>query len=298
MVTLGHISAILDNLPLTKNDQALVDKFIRDPDGRGFLSVAEILKEFNYADESLELLQVGVAKHKRYTAARVVLARNFFERGMIEEALDMIENSPVNLHLNIMAQKIKLKSLLILNSEKKFRQVLDHLVSSNALDEECEGLGQDYYIDGFAKARAKYIQDLAKRGIIVNYSDTIESDVAISKHEHADTADYSVLPVDDIFASSSQDSCHSTVPMETETLAQVYEDQGQYSSALQVYSRLAKKYPNNSFYQHKIVEIIQLLKKTSAPEYLVNYGVVAKIEKFDLINFQMEVCRRFLQKLS
>jgi len=78
----------------------------------------------------------------------------------------------------------------------------------------------------------------------------------------------------------------------------VYEDQGQYSSALQVYSRLAKKYPNNSFYQHKIVENIQLLKRASAPEYFVNYGVVAKIEKFDLINFKMEVCRRFLQKLS
>ena len=98
MVTLGHVSVILDNLPLTRNDQALVDKFMHDPEGRGFLSVAEILKEFNYTDESLELLQIGVAKHKRYTAARVILARSFFDRGMIEEALDMIENSPVSLH--------------------------------------------------------------------------------------------------------------------------------------------------------------------------------------------------------
>ena len=175
--------------------------------------------------------------------------------------------------------------------------MLDHLVSSSALDEECEALGQDYYIDGFAKARSKYIQELANRGIVVNYADMPESDVASNKHEPKDTSDYSVLPVNDIFTPASNDS-QSSIVMETETLAQVYEDQGQYSSALQVYSRLAKKYPNNSFYQHKIVEIIQLLKKNSSPEYLVNFGVVAKIAKSDLINFKMEVCRKFLQKLS
>ncbi|MDE3268832.1 MAG: hypothetical protein OYH77_00940 [Pseudomonadota bacterium] len=299
MITLGHMAAILDNLPLTRNDRALVDKFIQDPDGRGFLSVAEILNEFNYTDESLELLQIGVAKHKRYTAARVVLAKSFFARGMIEEALDMIENSPVSLHLNIMAQKIKLKAMLILNNEKKFRQVLDHLISSNALDEECERLGQHYYIDGFAKARAGYIQDLSKRGIVVNYSDMTVSDANVSySHVKPAIADLAVLPVADIFSAGEQDRSPAAVVLETETMAQVYEDQGQYSSALQVYSRLAKKHPTNSFYQQKIVETIQLLKKTSNPEYLVNFGVVAKVEQYDRINFKMEVCRRFLQRLS
>ena len=292
----GYWLAILDNLPLTKNDLGLVQKFKQDPEGRGFLSVAEILKEHNYEEECLELLQIGVLKHKRFTAARVVLAREFFGRGMIEEALAMIEDSPVNLHLNILAQKIRLKSLLILGKEDCFRKVLTHLTQGNALDSECQRLGQSLYLEGFAQTKASFVQKLIKDGIIVNYSQTPN---AKEQEEHLPQSqsmtNYSVIPVDKIFF--KDDKSNAAFALETETLAQVYEDQGYYQGALKVYHRLAKKYPSNSIYRHKVIELTQLANNLHPTESGINYRDVAMIEQYDCVNFKLRVCRSFLQKL-
>lgn len=294
----GFWIALLDNFPLTKSDREIVARFRADPEGIGFLSLFEVLKSCGFQAESLELLQVGVAKHARFTAARVVLAKEFWQCGMAVEALTVITESPTNLTTNILAKKIELKALLITGDESGFRQVLNFLTTENALDTECERLAQGYYIEGFTKARSAFAEELVRNGVPVSLSSSQPPPSHEQKQQlPADTSNYWVMPVDEIFFAVEETSSVSPPDLETRTLAQIYEDQGHVARALQVYQRLLTKFPHNEFYRHRVIKLTQLVKKSAANDPILDPAVITKMEHLDRIDFKLEKCRYFLHKL-
>ena len=289
---------ILDNFPLIKSDRSLLERFRRDPDGRGFLSVAELLKACNFPAESLELLQSGVAAHPRFSAARVVLAREFFQRGMVCEALSIIEESPVNLKTNIMAQKIKLKSLLLLQREQEFCEVLDFLKMERAFDDECERLAQLFHRDGFAKTASVFAARLVADGIPVNITPPSPPPEITPEHRPPEVSNYWIMPVDEIFFSNNDKGSSSVAELETKAMAQVYEDQGNHAKALQIYRRLLAKLPHNEFLRHKVIELAQLVKKPKHHHLVLDAATISRIERLDQIDVKLKKCRNFLQKLT
>ena len=293
----AYYLAILDNFPLLKTDRVLLERFRRQPEGRGFLSVAELLKSCNFPDESLELLQSGVTAHPRFSAARVVLAREFFQRGMICEALSTIEASPVNLQTNIMAQKIKLKALLLLQQEQEFCAVLNALRLERALDDECEKIAQIFYRDGFSKAAAAFTQKLHAEGIHVNITPALPLVLPEEKPLPQEVSNYWIMPVDEIFFRSDDEVEGSVADLETKTMAQVYEDQGNHTRALQIYRRLLAKLPHNEFLRHKVIELAQLVKKPKGQHLVLDAATLSRIEELDQIELKLKKCRTFLQKL-
>ena len=294
----AYYLAILDNFPLMKTDRILLARFRRDPDGRGFLSIVELLKNCNFPDESLELLQSGVAAHPRFSAARVVLAREFFQRGMVCEALSTIEESPVNLKTNIMAQKIKLKSLLLLQREQEFCAVLDFLSIGRALDDECEKLAQLFYRDGFTKAAAVFTTRLAADGIHINITQPSLPAPIEQPEITQNVGNYWVMPVNEIFFSNDEQTDSRLADLETKTLAQVYEDQGNYLKALQIYRHLLVKLPHNAFLRHKVIELAQMVKKPKHQHLVLDASTISKMEQLDQIDIKLQKCRTFLQKLD
>lgn len=294
----AHYLTILDDFPLLKSDRVLVERFRRDPDGRGFLSIAELLKACNFPTESLELLQSGVAAHPRFSAARVVLAKEFFQRGMVCEALSVIEESPVSLKANIMAQKIKLKSLLLLQQEKDFCAVLDWLTAGRALDDECERLAQLFYRDGFAKAASAFAARLATDGIVVNIAPPSPPPQKQQTEVVSEASNYWIMPVDEIFLRNNDKVEGSVAELETKTMAQVYEDQGNHAKALQIYRRLLASLPHNEFLRHKVIELTQIVRKPKRHHLILDAVTISKMEQLDQIDIKLQKCRTFLQKLS
>ncbi len=294
----AYYLTILDNFPLLQSDRVLLERFRRNPEGRGFLSVAELLKACNFPAESLELLQSGVAAHPRFSAARVVLAKEFFQRGMICEALSIIEESPVNLKTNIMAQKIKLKALLLLQHEKEFCAVLDFLSADRALDDECEQLARLFHRDGFGQASSAFAARLVTEGVPVN---TTPPSVPVTPPNSSppppELGNYWIMPVDEIFFRPTANRDGRVAELETKAMAQVYEDQGNYSKALQIYRCLLAKLPHNEFLRHKVIELAQLAKQHKHHHLVLDAATISRIEQLDKIDFKLKKCRDFLQKL-
>ncbi len=288
---------ILDNFPLLKTDRVLLERFRRDPDGRGFLSVSELLKACNFPAESLELLQSGVAAHPYFSAARVVLAKEFFQRGMICEALSIIEESPVNLKTNIMAQKIKLKALLLLQREQEFCAVLDFLSADRALDDECERLAQLFHRDGFTKAASVFAARLVAEGVPVNIAPSSPPPTTTQVHLQQEASNYWIMPVDEIFFRNNNEPEGNVADLETKAMAQVYEDQGNHPKALQIYRRMLAKLPHNEFLRHKVIELAQLVKKPKRHHLVLDAATINRIEQLDQIDLKLKKCRALLQKL-
>ena len=288
---------ILDNFPLLKSDQVLVERFRRDPDGRGFLSIAELLKACNFPAESLELLQSGVAAHPRFSAARVVLAKEFFQRGMICEALSIIEESPVNLKTNIMAQKIKLKALLLLQREQEFCAVLDFLSADRALDDECERLAQFFHRDGFAKTASAFAARLVSEGVPINITPPSPLPPTTQAPIQQEAGNYWIMPVNEIFFRNDTKADDNAAELETKAMAQVYEDQGNHAKALQIYRCLLAKLPHNEFLRHKVITLAQLVKKPKHHHLVLDAATITKIEQLDQIDLKIKKCRTFLHKL-
>ena len=288
---------ILDNFPLLKTDRVLLARFRREPEGRGFLSVAELLKACNFPAESLELLQSGVAAHPRFSAARVVLAKEFFQRGMICEALSIIEESPVNLKTNIMAQKIKLKALLLLQREQEFCAVLDFLSADRALDDEGERLAQLFHRDGVTKAASIFAARLVAEGVPVNITPPSPPPPATPVQLQQEASNYWIMPVNEIFFRNDKEPEGHVADLETKAMAQVYEDQGNHLRALQIYRRMLAKLPHNEFLRYKVIELAQLVKKPKRHHLVLDAATINSIEQLDHINLKLKKCRAFLQKL-
>lgn len=288
---------LLDDVPLTKGDQQLVENFRADPEGRGFLSIVELLNSCSYHDEALELLQIGLANHPQFTAARVILAKELFNRGMVEETLAVLDQSPTNLQENILAQKIKLKVLLVVGNEQRFVEVLELLNRDNLFDDQCLVIVQCYHLEGFNGARQKFIDRLRGQGVVISLSQPpIENPEQPVPLVCRDFSDYWIMSIDEIFVNGCQSSVNSSFTLETKTMAQIYEDQGHYSAALAIYRRLLAKSPQTAFYRHKVMEVSQLSQKQQQ-DTLLDPATINRLEQLDRLEIKISSCRNFLARL-
>jgi tetratricopeptide (TPR) repeat protein len=155
---------ILQGLPLSRTEREVVRRFEQDPEGRSFLPVADILRSHRLHDEALELLTQGVERHPGFTVARVCLARDLLQKGLVEAAWRALEESPVPLKENLLAQKLRFRLALLLGREDMGRQTLFLLKSSQTLDAETKRIGDAIELAGFASARDKLIADMKERG--------------------------------------------------------------------------------------------------------------------------------------
>lgn len=155
---------ILNQLPLSRTEREVVRRYEQDTLGRSFLPVADILRAHRLVDEGLELLTQGVERHPGFTVARVVLARELLQKGLVENAWRVVEDSPVPLRDNLLAQKLRLKMALLLGHEKEARATFRHLSLNQMLDPEGKRLGDLMDVSGFQHARDTLIQEMTARG--------------------------------------------------------------------------------------------------------------------------------------
>lgn len=163
---------ILQELPLSKSEKELTARFAVDPEGRGFLSIAEVLKTHQAHEESLELLSEGIARHPDYSVARVVLARELYNRGLIQQSLKTLDEAPKPLKDNLLAQKIRFKALILLNQGDASRAIHLQLKTSPHMDEETKDLLRSFETLGPAIVRDQILKDFASKGFPLDLDQT------------------------------------------------------------------------------------------------------------------------------
>lgn len=320
--------SLLTNLPLSRTEREVVRRFEGDPGGRTFLPVADILRSHRLVDESLELLTQGVGRHPGFTVARVVLARELLQKGMAADAWRTLEESPVPLRENLLAQKLRFRLAVLLKLDTVVRATYQHLKLHQMLDAESKRLGDLIDVSGLEVARDKLIKDLRERGTDLVLPEILPPDggpapavgpvtapaVAPAstggylREEDLDddlgVAGFHVVPLSEIFRPG--DHPQSGRPgaeghpfeLDSTTLADIYARQGHYGKALEVYRRLLRMTPHNDLLRRKVAELTRLDREQRDVDLTVDPTLVDKMETVEIIDRQIKFFNDLLGRLS
>ncbi len=323
--------ALIEGERLSRSESSIVKKFSQDPEGKYFLQFSDVLKSHGKTNESLELLIEGVGRHPSFSVARVLLSKNLLEKGLIDEAWQNLEESPVSLDTNKLAQKLKIKLSILLGLEDICRNLLFEQKPSS--DSEVISIKQDIVNLGFDTARIKLIEslELDKEFILKNFTPSKvkklhQSDSSISSEstQGSDKSDQ-----DDIEISPTQQSTNNSDPatfnnfrlsnlsnaftdeadtslnqnfasssLSSMTLASIYARQGHYGKALGIYRQLLLEKPHSKVLQEKIEELSRLDQKQAISDIGVDPELADELERMKEIDYKISILNSLMSKLD
>jgi hypothetical protein len=311
--------AVLESLPLTRTEREVVKRFEADPDGRSFLPVSDILRSHKLQDESLELLSQGVERHPTFTVARVVLARELFHKGLISEAWAVLEDSPVPLRENVLAQKLRFKIAILFNRQDTARKTRDYLAQHQLLDVELKRLSDQMETTGFETVRQELIAQFRSQGTELLLEDDRDGsqegddagvqllepkvapfDVQIFGEGFENLAGFHVVPLKEVFrpGESTPGGEIGGVELDSTTLAEIYEKQSHYSKSLAIYRRLLRLTPHNSMLQRKVSVLAKLDREQADVDLTIDPALADRMEAVEIIDRQIAFMNDLLTRLA
>ncbi|MCX6118394.1 MAG: hypothetical protein NT027_12685 [Proteobacteria bacterium] len=321
---------LLGHLPLSRTEQEIVARFASDTDGRGFLPVADIFRAHKLNEESVEILLEGVQSHPNFAVARVVLARELYNRGLLLDAWRLLNDSPVPLYDNVLAQKLLFKTAVAFGDESVATQTYEVLKQNQGLDGEIIKLFDLIVLQGMSSAREIWRNELSSKGIKVGHlpieldqaplvepkkvkarsnaatsATTFNLELELDSATKAHIQQFHVVPLDEVF--SGENVGHSnlergqslnTIELDSTTLADIYVKQGYYSKALGIYRRLLKLAPHNDLVRMKVSEVAKLEREQRNLDVEEDPVLFDKLEVVEIIDRQIRYFNHLLLKLS
>jgi tetratricopeptide (TPR) repeat protein len=102
---------------LTPQEIEIIKRFEKDSRGTLFVAAADILRKRGYIDEAIVIMEDGIKLFPQYHTARASLGRDYFLKGMINEANRHISIVIQKSADNPIAQRLKLKLDILLNNK-------------------------------------------------------------------------------------------------------------------------------------------------------------------------------------
>jgi tetratricopeptide (TPR) repeat protein len=317
-------------LPLSRAEAEILRRFEEDPTGRQFLPLSEILRNHQLIDESVELLHQGVQDHPGFAVARVVLARELFQRGMVIDSWDALARAPTPLTDNVLAQKLQFKLAVLLGDEYTARSALQQLRVQQGVDPEIKRLAERLDMDGIALTRESYKTDLLGRGIELRMPNPGDLDAPVERsipknlklpdetkgrgkkfilEYELDAATrkniekFHVVPLAEVFApgvlaEKSASSTKGHVELDSTTLADIYAKQGFYAKALAIYRRLLRMAPHNDLIRMKVSELARLDKEQRHEDLESDPIIYERMEVVEIIDRQTRFLNGLLDSLT
>ncbi len=320
-------------LPLSRAEQEVLRRFEEDPSGRQFLPLSDLLRNHKLIDESLELLAQGVQDHPGFAVARVVFARELFNRGLVLDAWNTLEHAPTALTDNVLAQKLRYKMAILLGDEPGARDALQHLRIQQGIDPEVKKISDQLEIEGIVAARDSYRLELEKRGIELRLPQ-VETAIVDSRNRLDGSQDldqrsilrgrekkfileyelddatrknvekFHVVPLDEVFVPESSveltgaSGKSTTVELDSTTLAEIYAKQGFYAKALAIYRRLLRMAPHNDLIRLKVSEMARLEKGQRDDDLEADPVIYDRMEVVEIIDRQIRFMNQMLQSIK
>jgi tetratricopeptide (TPR) repeat protein len=309
---------VLEKLSLSRAEQAAVKRYQQDPQGRGFLPVADILRAHRRIDESLEILTQGVERHPTFTVARVVLARELLSKGLVLQSWHTLDSSPQPLDDNVLAQKLRFRLCLLLSDQGSAKEALSHMQRHQMLDRDTANLGEMFSLSGIDRARERLILDYRATGIelVLPTSDELkqlnaptqlsegieEPELLLAGVDQRSAMDsFQVVPLNEIFNGAEanySEPTHGGLELDSTTLADLYCKQGHYGKALAIYRRLLGITPNSDFLRRKLKEAATLDRDQRTDDLSVDPSVVDQMEALEIIDIQTKFFDSLLERLN
>lgn len=321
----------LKNQQLSRQDRQTVRRFLSEPKSRLFLSVAELLKAYDQTADCVALLEYGVKGHPSYGAARVILAREYFEQGRFNDAFEMINGSPVALQQNRLAQKILFKTAMILGFFPEADGALTRMKTLDSKDEETAQAADLIDLHGHAFLRSQLMdrhQPAARADPLAmplvstpplpglpRVADPripprpprdsgARTEDLLRKIDLGEFSRYKIAKLADIFSgevqlegSSQAEHKDLTLELDSTTLADIFAAQGHYRRALGIYRRLLRLVPANAHVRNRVRELSKLLEDQKAQDYEIDPDTIEKMEQIDGIDRRMQILQEWLDAL-
>ena len=258
--------------------KSLDERLAKDPYSFCFARLSEIYLKVGLVADALHTARQGVAKHPSYLAGQRALAMACNANGLYEESRTILEQVTAALPEDTAAQKV-LANLYVdagdkVSAIRAYTTLLDFMpddVQSKARLEELQqsGAGEPLQIVRPSEPVAEKIDETEEEDVYELSEDEIYYDEEEEEPEPVAAAAV------DVSAPAHHD------PLSTLTLAELYEQQGFVSKALDIYRTIPADEPANVQLQAKISQLEQQeMAKENLPEQLEAPEAPAEPEVF------------------
>jgi tetratricopeptide (TPR) repeat protein len=238
------------------------DTLARDPKSYCFAPLSELYRKLGLLDDAIGTAKRGAEVHPEYIGGYMALGRAYFEKGMRQEARESLEKVAKATPENLLAQKLLSQIFQEEGDMKAAERALRILISFNPEDTESRLALESLQRSGSARDGGE-LSLVAGTGILEEGTPARTSDErpeAGSGLPDGNDMPWSFELQDDneedaqpITFEEWEDSAESEVvvddsaaaPIPTITLAELYEAQGFYGRALEVYDDLLLHDPDN-----------------------------------------------------
>lgn len=303
-------SILLESTDLSTSDREIIARFEKDPTGRAFLPVGDILYKKGFVDEAIELLLEGVERHSKYSVARVILGRYLYEKGMFVTAWKTLTESKVSLGDNLLAQHILFRLAIVLGEEQEARRLLAHMKSQNLVDDDIENLSKVLQVEGIDQVKSNLLASYNPREIelpepgkkiVVGGEVSEEAKGVVSSSDFSTYKSFHVVPLKEIFAPSEtvdEEIAVKGVELDSTTLAEIYEKQHHYSKALEIYRRLLRVSPSSDLIRRKVSELSKKAQDVENGNLDLSADVVDSLEESRELDFKISILESMLDNLD
>ncbi len=246
-----------------------------DPDGRGFVALADALRKAGDLREAHRLLRDGLARHPDYLSGHVVAAWLSVDQGEPEEAEARFRRALELDPRNVAALRGLADVLLERGESEEALGVLDTLRGEDPLDLDLPGQIEDI------KVLAQHAD--AEPSEASEPPPVWDDPVGIEEELDWDSAalqeDVSVDAVDEGEPVPSPEDLEEVLV--TPTLGEIYLRQGLFDRAEEVFLALLEEDPGNEHLQHRLKEARNLLESPSETD--VARGEVEEVVELDAL---------------
>jgi tetratricopeptide (TPR) repeat protein len=271
------------------------DILAKDSRSYCFAPLSELYRKLGLLDDAVSVAKKGIEIHPEYIGGFMVLGRALFEQGNRDEARASLEKVALATPENLIAQKILSQIYQEEGNLVAAERALQHLVTFNPEDTESalslEALQRSMQASKddtllFAPAfNATVEADAAEASVV---SDSMAAEQTSSSFDLEDSCSGGNFAEAHVGSSSAGDALleedasaaeSGILPLATVTLAELYEGQGFFEKALEVYADLLNKDPENQRLKERVIDLSMRLGTETVHSPVsgicINTGIVA-----------------------
>lgn len=300
---------IAEQLPLSRSEKKEIRSLVRRGGDQRFLVLHRIFKNHNLANEATELLTWAVSKFPSHKTARVILAEDYFHRGLIRQAWDLLKTERSSLSQNNLAQRLMFQLCVLLELDQTAHSVLTHLKAMRMTDELIDRVGFQLTAVGISQAREQLLESLVERKIPVaeirppEQAASVQAvdglrEKAVDFFSQVDLSGFDVMALDEIVQpSSAVESCELT-SQDERIRADLLERGGQYFEALRLYRGMLAESPQNSELVRKVKELARKAREQKLDDIMIDPLEVLRTENLEKQRSRVYICHRLLKAIE
>jgi len=261
------------------------DILAKDPHSYCFAPLSELYRKLGLLDDAISIAKRGIEEHPEYIGGFMAVGRALFEKGVMGEAKTALEKVAKATPENLMAQKILSQIYLAEGNMAAAERALLLLLTFNPEDTESrlslEVLSRQSIVpEEKETCRNRAAGQFPCEQADFQFSDTpvagetlerFAEEAPASHHDETQVQEFTCGELDETPEQKGPNEDNQAAPLATITLAQLFESQGYFGRALEIYQDIVNKEPNNQELKDRI-QVLQCRLEEENAQSDSSYG--------------------------